>query len=337
LIKRIYLKMNVSRSTAVSPTKSDKGSRRSFGYGSPQAKKVSSPLSGYTAKKTFTATSFFKVNKTASTSIRPSIAANGGPHSNDIAILHESRIFKNLVAKADAKAENKQIKRNPILQDGDEPCHEFKSSIRRLVSADRMSTCADETFSRSKKTGEYNHVFNPRSLEPKPEGIKAFSQLPSESRDEYSKAVRKQVRGKSEVRRNPITEGDETSQVARRVLKPVEETSEHQKKYNDKKCFLPSERGTSSRGQVFRESNITIVGSDLTRGSKTDRLIPSPRPMTEVEEKMRGFIRGVLEYDNAPEYRDVDVTTKCTTVKFSDLLKTQDATRIFARKKTLNY
>jgi hypothetical protein len=329
--------MNISRSTANSPTKSDKGSRRSYNMGTPEAKKISSPLSGYTAKKTFTATSFFKVAKTPSSSIRPEIAANGGPHTKDIAILHESRIFKSLVAKADAKAETKQIKRNPILQDGDEPVHEFKSSIRRLKSADRMSTCADENFSRSKKVGEYNHSYNPRPLDPKPQGIKAFSQCPSESRDEYQKAVRKQVRGKSEVRRNPLTEGDETSQVARRVLKPVQEVSDHQKKYNDKKSLLPSERGTSSRGQVFREQQISVVGSDLNRGSKTDRLIPSPRPMTDMEEKMRGFIRGVLEYDNAPVYRDVDVTTKCTTIKFSDLLKAQDATRIFSRKKTLDY
>jgi hypothetical protein len=325
--------MNISRSTANSPSKSDVGSRKSYNFGSPQAKKISSPLSGYTAKKSFTATSFFKVAKTIS-SIRPSIAANGGPHSNEIAIHHESRIFKNLVAKADAK----RVTRDPILQNGEEPVYEFRSSIKRLKSADRMSTCADENWSHSKKVGEYNHVFNPRSLEPKPQGIKAFSQLPSESKDEYTKSVRKQVRGKSEVRRNPLTEGDETSQVARRVLKPVEEVSSHQKKYNDKKSLLPSERGLSSRGQVFRDQQISVVGSDMAeRGSKTDRLIPSPRPQTEMGEKMRGFIKGVLEYDNAPEYRDVGVTHKCTTVKFADLLKSQDATRIFARKKTLDY
>jgi len=310
------------------------GSRKSYNFGSPQAKKISSPLSGYTAKKSFTATSFFKVAKTASSSIRPSIAANGGPHSKDLAIHHESRIFKNLVAKADAK----RVNRDPILQNGEEPVYEFRSSIKRLKSADRMSTCADENWAKSKKVGEYNHVFNPKSLEPKPQGIKAFTQLPSESRDEYTKGVRKQVRGKSEVRRNPLTEGDETSQVARRVLKPVEDCSDHQKKYNDKKFLLPSERGTSSRGQVFRETQISVVGSDMAeRGSKTDRLIPSPRPVTEMEEKMRGFIKGVLEYDNAPEYRDVGVTNKCTTVKFADLLKSQGAGRIFGRKKTLDY
>jgi hypothetical protein len=325
--------MNISRSTANSPTKSDIGSRKSYNFGSPQAKKVSSPLSGYTAKKSFTATSFFKGAKTSISSIRPSIAANGGPHSKDIAIHHESRIFKNLVAKADAK----KVSRDPILQNGDEPVYEFRSSIKRLKSADRMSSCADETWQRTKKNGEFNHVYNPRSLEPKPEGIKAFSQVPSESKDEYKKNVRKQVRGKSEVRRNPLTEGDETSQVVRRVLKPVEDTSDHHKKLNDKKFLLPSERGQSSRGQVFRETQIAVVGTDYERGSKTDRLIPSPRPMTDMEEKMRGFIKGVLEYDNAPVFRDHEVTNKCTTVKFADLLKSQDAARIFGRKKTLGY
>jgi len=238
------------------------------------------------------------------------------------------------VAKADAK----KVNRDPILQNGgDEPVYEFRSSIKRLKSADRMSTCADENWAKSKKVGEFNHVYNPRGLDPKPQGIKAFSQVPSESRDEYTRSVRKQVRGKSEVRRNPLTEGDVTSQVARRVLKPVEDTSDHHKKLNDKKFLLPSERGTSSRGQVFRETQFTI-GTDYTdRGSKTDRLIPSPRPMTDMEERMRGFIKGVIEYDNAPIYRDQDVTNKCTTVKFSELLKQQEGNRIFARKKTLGY
>jgi len=227
--------MNSSKSTANSPTKSDKGSRKSTNFGTPKAKKVSSPLSGYTAKKNFTATSFFKAAKTPSAGIRPQIAYSGSPNSKDIAIHHESRIFKTLVAKADNA---KLVKRDPILQNGDEPVHEFRSSIRRLKSADRVSTCADENFSRSKKVGEFNHVYNPRSQEPKPEGIKAFSQVPSESRDEYTKTKRKQVRGKSEVRRNPILEGDETNLVTKRVLKPVFETSDHQQKLNDRRSFF---------------------------------------------------------------------------------------------------
>jgi len=327
--------MNTSKSTANSPSKSDKGSRKSTNFGTPQAKKVSSPLSGYTAKKTFTATSFFRGAKTPSTTIRSQLVATTSPSSKDIAILHESRIFKTLVAKANNA---KLVKRDPILQDGDEPVHEFRSSIRRLKSADRLSTCADETLTRSKKVGEFNHVYNPSSQDPKPQGIKAFAQVPSESRDEYKKTIRKQIRGKSEVRRNPITEGDETSQVVRRVLKPVTDTSDHHQKLNDKKFFLPSERGFSSRGQVFRETQIAVVGNDyFERGSKTDRLVQSPRPLTEMQEKMRGYIKGVIEHENAPEFRDHDVTNKCTTIKFSDLLKAQDASRIFARKKTLDY
>lgn len=54
------------------------------------------------------------------------------------------------------------------------------------------------------------------------------------------------------------------------------------------------------------QRTFTIGGDDITaEGCLSDRVQTSPsRPRHAMEEKMRGSIKGVLEYEGGPAFRD---------------------------------
>jgi len=266
---------------------------------------------------------------------------NKMPTSRDVAILHESRIFKSLLEKAARINPPQSPNRNPILQEGQDYVQEFRPCFMRLGSAERVPESLDENFKRTKAMGEFNYNYNPPQ-DPRPQGIKAFSILPSPCLDENPRRISKAVRHKSEIRRNPILDGDQTSGLIKRSRKPGVQT-DHQEKLNQRKYFLPADRGRSSRGKVFRDGTFTLGETEIssTVGSTTDRMNTTAkvaRPLTATEEKVRGYIKGVLQYEAGPKFRDEIVTDKCNKVKFADILKPQDPVdRIFGRKKTLEY
>jgi len=229
------------------------------------------------------------------------------------------------------------VKRDPILQDNNEPTKEFKPS-KRPMSAERTAPPKEEV--RAKARGDFNHVYNPRSDEEKPQGIKAFVVMPPQSTDENPRRISKGVRHKSELRqRNPLVEGDAASMEIRRSKRPVTPTSDHQK-MNEKKFLLPAERGASPQGKLFRDSTFNVGEMEFaSMGSQTERYTSTPsRPITPMETKMRGHIKGVLEYEGGPNYRDHVISDKCQTIKFVDILKAHEpSNKVFARKKTLEY
>lgn len=250
--------------------------------------------------------------------------------SKDIAIVHESKIMQNLVQRA---SRGKEIpKRNPILQDGDEPCYKFKPSVRRLASADKMSESMNERIPRARNTGEFNYIYNPPCLDPKPQGVRTFVLHPSESSDENHRPMRKQMRPKSEYGRDPIVQGE--TNIKRR-MRGAGVQAEEQKTYNDKKFLLPSERGSSKRGQVFRNTTFTLGDNDYCLGQRaqTERATSPPaRPLTAFQEKMRGYIKGCMEYASGPAFRDDGITEKCTSATF---VSSPVADKTFARVSTL--
>jgi len=251
--------------------------------------------------------------------------------SKDIAIVHESKIMRNLVERA---TRGKEIpKRNPILQDGDEPCYKFKSSIRRLASADKMSESMNERIPRARNTGEFNYIYNPPCQDPKAQGVRTFVHHPSESADENQRPLRKQVRPKSEYGRDPIVSGE--TNIKRR-MRGAGVQADEQKTYNDKKFLLPSERGNSKRGNVFRQMTLTLGDNDFSnvaQRAQTERAVsPGARPMTAIQEKMRGYIKGCLEYSSGPAFRDDGITEKCTSATF---VSSPVADKTFARVRTL--
>jgi len=201
---------------------------------------------------------------------------------------------------------------------------------------------------RSKKIGEFNERFNPRSLEPKPQGIKAFKVLPSECMDEKVRRISKPVRSQSEGRlRNPIIDGEEF--VYRRKRRNGCGTEESQK-INDKKYLLPFERGCSFHKRELQQTTFTFDDSPLSKsvdlgrsGIKWDRqrsATPTNRtskPLSSMQLKMRGIAKGILEYEGGPNYRDQGVTDKVGKVRFTDILKANGYTGEFSRTKTFDY
>lgn len=320
------LKLNTS-----SPTKSNISVNNSTRFETPTKVKAFVPFAGTPLKKT-PSNSFFKA--VSLTPVRPretTTTSNG----RDLAILHESKIFKKLLSAAKSKTDFER--RDPILQNNNEPAHAFKSSIRRLASADRMSECRDENIKRARGTGEFNYIYNPPNQSPRVESIKTFVRAPPESEDENYKRLRKPVRHRSEFRRDPINEGEQPSTIGRRARKPQVEVDSIQKVFNDRKFLLPAERGNSKRGQVFQRTfTLGDLESPTAAGSKSAReTVESPRrPLTALEEKMRGTMKGILEYENGPVFRQEVVTEKINRVLQTEL-PTIEELKPFARKSTL--
>lgn len=316
--------MNKSiKSGSSSPVKTNRSNAKNISFGSPTCKTAATSHASPVAK-------VFNV-----TLVRSPITHTNKTKQRDgqsISIYHEAKMVQNIIANQATKVQ--QPKRDPILQNNGE-APGYQRPQRRPQSAERArpSESRDELIRRSKFVGEYNHVYNPRPEDPKPEGIRVFQYLPSESADETWRRCSKTVRGKSETRRNPITEGEVN--IFKRQKKAGEEMTE-QKEYNDKKYLLPAQRGASANGRLFRtKSCLTFNEYDDFSSVKTDRSSTPSRAMTPMQMKMRGFAKGVLEYEDGPNYRDQGVTHKVGTIKFSDLAHAGERDRIFARKATL--
>lgn len=324
--------MSRAPSTATSPTKSssqwNQSPRFDKAKGTTKAAKSPSLFLSTSPKKNPSA-SFFK-----NYSMTPN--ANRPHYHKDIAILHESRIFKTLVTAVQKKQEQNQ-RRDPILQNNNEKNIEFKPSVRRLASADRMGSNMDENFRRSKKTGHFNHVYNPQPTSEEPSGIKTFRALPSQSSDEEYTRIRKAARcTSSENTRNPITEGDEKSAVFKRWRGAVEKQDHHQK-LNDQKFLTAGERGCSPRGKVFRDMSLTLGDYDYGTESKFESNVnaQSGRPLSSHETKMRGFIKETLHYESGPSFKADAVSDKVTQASFKEQVQHEEHIKHFGRKITL--
>lgn len=319
--------MNKSvKSGSSSPVKTNRSNAKNISFGSPTCKTAYSSHASPVAK-------VFNV-----TLVRSPITHNKTKQcqTQNIAIYHEAKIVQNIMANQANKVQ--PPKRDPILQNNGE-APEPQRPMRRPLSAERSRPVPsrDEVIKRSKLVGEYNHVYNPRPEDPKPQSIRVFQHIPSESADETWRRCSKTVRPKSETRRNPITEGEVN--VFRRSRKAVEEMTE-QREFNDKKYLLPAQRGVSSKSRLFRtKSCLTFDEFEDYSSVKTDRSRASTpgRAMTPMQQKMRGSAKGVLEYEDGPNYRDQGITGKVGTIKFADLVNSLEGERVFARKSTLGY
>jgi hypothetical protein len=190
--------MNKSiKSGSSSPVKTNRSNAKNISFGSPTCKTAATSHASPIAK-------VFNV-----TLVRSPITHNKTKQcqTQNIAIYHEAKIVQNLMANQANKVQ--QPRRDPILQNNGE-APEPQRPMRRPLSAERSrpTPARDEVLKRSKLVGEYNHIWNPRPEDPKPEGVRVFQHLPSESSDETWRRCSKPVRTKSETRRNPITEGE---------------------------------------------------------------------------------------------------------------------------------
>jgi len=328
-------KLNTSKSTAISPTKTNVSYNNS-GFTTPQNNhkvKAFTPF-GSSAVKKSPSQSFFKAVSLTPNVCKPKESASFA-RGREIAVLHESKIFRKLL---DAASKKEVQRRDPILQNNSEPAQIFRPCVRRLASSDRMSENKDELFRRTKKTGDFNERFNPRNPDPKPEGIKTYIHAPSESEVENYRFCFKSVRGVSEVRRDPIIDGDFRSGIIRHARKPRAEEESVQQRMNDKRYLLPADRGASVQGQVSNQTFNFGEAEPVTpvAGSQSSRSLSRPRPLTAQQLKMRGSIKGVLEYEEGPRFRQDVVTGKINSMSYCSTPK-QDDVCVFGRKKTLEY
>lgn len=323
--------INLPKSGSSSPTKHSKSVNQSMNFGTPSKSKSTVASPGPKV-----------INITLVRSSTFGRESQKAQQIKDVAVFHESKVLRNMRLKEIYNTQP-QPKRDPILQNNGEEVEYVKP--RRLISQERpgQPISRDEVIVRQKKIGEFNEAFNPRSLEPKPQGIRAFKILPSECMDENVKRISKPVRSMSEGRfRNPITEGEE---ILYRRKRRSGIGNEELKKLNDKKYLLPFERGCSNHRRSLHESTITFDDSsfDLGRGNNWERqrsATPTNRtskPLSTMQIKMRGIAKGILEYEDGPKFRKEKITEKVGTIKFTDILKANGYTGEYSRTKTLEF
>lgn len=254
----------------------------------------------------------------------------------DKAIVHEVKLNRRLIL--DSPTKKVEPKRDPILQNNGEKVIEPPRVTVALERSNKKPS-RDDTFVRSKKVGDFNYNINPPNQEPKVEGIRAFTINSPECRDERISrmAENKRSRAKStEHGRNPITEGDENNRKF--ALKAVQtaDQSGDSKWLNERRHLLKSERGYSS-SNLHLATTVTL-GDDCEYQSLTERnrSRTPQRPVSAMVQKMRGTAKGILEYDSGPSFREEKMSEKCTTIKFSDLRKSLETERVFARLQSIS-
>lgn len=253
----------------------------------------------------------------------------------DKAIVHEVKLNRRLMFDS-PKKQQQEPKRDPILQNNGEKNIE---PPRRHISLEKNAKKAsrDEVFVRAKKAGDYNYNINPPNQDPKPQGIKPFVILPSECRDERARKIanNRGARAKStDTGRNPITEGDDY--FRKPALKAVIQTADSNSNFlNERRFLMKSERGYTSNNPHL--ATTLTLGDETEYESMTERSRSrsTQRPVSAIEHKMRGYAKGVLEYESGPNYRSEKITEKCGTVKFSDLKRGLENERVFGRKRSI--
>jgi len=333
----------MSKSAASSPYKSN--AKITLNSPTPKTSTICSPYS----TKSRPATSFFEVGNYNSIVNKQQVTYRQQKqqtdiklsHNRDVAVSHQVKTNARLSTCPDKKCDI--IKRNPILQDNNEETAQFKPSVKRLASAEKVTPCYDENITRGKKKGDYNYVVNPPCQDPKPSGIRKFESASPVSDHENRRRVRKEIQNLSQSF-NPITEGDVASESYRRSRKAVEKTEDNFiQKLNDRKHILSSDRGISSspRGKLFRDTQIAVVGTDwskLTPQSARPRTA-SEEPLTAFDRKIRGEIKDTIQYAEIQNFKDYGITGKCNTRNFNEVVKTQPSefSKSYGRKKLLEY
>jgi len=241
-----------------------------------------------------------------------------GSYPKDCHIRHEDNKQKYIMASPERA---KSPKRDPILQNNEEPARDFKPSLKQTELTGKMTIFTAEPTVTIRNQGEFNHVHNARSISPKLNGKKTFVNVSNRTcvNDELvdeSRRVRKGVSTAPKNPYNPILEG-EGPRIKRRNEKTHIrlENSEHARKINDRKALLPSELGASPKGKVFWDTKITLDHS-VEAGS------PVVKPMQQrfsSPQHAREGVKGILEYQHALPYRGHAVTPKCTSFTFSEM------------------
>lgn len=234
-------------------------------------------------------------------------------YPKDFAIRHEDK-QAGIIAAA---PETTSPRRNPIVQDNNEAVQEFKSTIKCTPLSAKTTIFTEEPAYSRKVAGEYNHVYNARSVSPKVEGIRTQIPTRRDNSPEEFRRQKKTVKSPHMKSFNPIVDGD-ISGIKTVKQRTAPEISEATKKINDRNNLLAADLGNSGRGKIFRDTNVTLNSDRTDLDSQRSHLgarLGSPKS------KPKDSIQGLMEYNYAPSFRDQGVADKCNNQTISNVIK----------------
>jgi len=235
----------------------------------------------------------------------------------ELQIHHETKQLR--VSEATRTTESTTLgspRRNPILQDNDEPSDAFKPSVKRIEGAGDATLFTAEDKPRNVKPGEYHPVHNAKVKKEKVSSIMKIHFSPSKSHHELKKRELKAVKSARETF-NPIVDGDPKSVKPVKIRNFDQEISDHSAKHNEKKFMLPADRKFSNRllnsGPSPTKARLNLHPEDVELAQQSAPSTIKVDYNTKVHpmvKKHRGEIGGVLSYDTALPYRHDGVTDK---------------------------
>jgi len=237
-----------------------------------------------------------------------------GPRQN-YAILHESQKLKSLDT-APLTERARSPRRNPIIQDGDEPVQEIRSTLKISPLSGKTTMFTEEPAYSRKMRGEFNGIQSARSLSPRPQGIRTnIAPVRLQNPEDQPRQLKTVVVPHMNNVYNPIVEGDPKSVKLIRERNHAQPSEEYLK-MNDKKSILGADRGTSPKGRVFWDTKIPL-GSNLSETYTPDQKFSSPRKTQPSD-----GLKDLIEYTYSPTFRDQGVSAKCNSVPISAVLRT---------------
>jgi len=247
--------------------------------------------------------------------------------SKDISIYHEGNKQKAVTMKPFDHA--KSPKRNPITQDGQEPCYEFKAPFKATPLTGKMTIFDDEVPTKKKGEGDYKEwVSRPREYSPPVPCIKTHygRALREDMSPDSPRRIRKGPTKSLKNLLNPIVEGDLDSLIARRVRKGAlnKGPSDETQKLNDRKQLMSTDIGYSPKGRVFRDTSLVGFAHPIEETAPVKgRRYASPQFRKQPE------MHGLLQYSYSGSFRQENVSPKCTSSSFYDIVKGLNTSHMF--------
>jgi len=250
------------------------------------------------------------------------------PTIKDHVIRHENTQLQNLTNRSPERYPSPR--RDPILQNNQEPIQEFRSSIKCPNSFRERSEDSEEYLFDKKGKGEFSHLaggelshrFNVSPTRPATQGIRTNIAHIRERSEDRPTRLRKEVKKLSLNLYNPITQGDPDSVKLVKERK-VPEISDATKKLSKRKAGYLTDRDVSPRGKVFWDTSIQLSMEPVDKDARP-KVPPLKQRRSCHRFKREDSMKGLVSYEYSLTYRDQNVSGKCTEVPYSERLRSVD-------------
>jgi len=245
-------------------------------------------------------------------------------YPKDFTIRHEAVQQKNI--RLGSPERLKSPKRDPILQNNNETAVDVKPLMKHFPNAGKTTMFTAEQKVSQRGQGNFNLVYNARSISPRREAIKTDIPHPKEHTPEKERRLRKKVKVPHTNNFDIIVDGDLNSLLhkGRRHVSP--RAPVEAQKFNDKKYFLAAERGTSNRGIFFQESKVSLGAHPIEDNST----IKSPKGKRFASPQSKGAdgMKSLVEYGFSLPYREEKLSPKCNHISFANLAVSANSSMI---------